>query len=97
MQKVTLDVEMLDGTVHEDVQVILADMIRHSEVAQRHNWPSIENDPLRGGAFLGYAAMTRQGLYPKDKGFDEFVNDVVMVYADFGDAVDPTQTETPVD
>lgn len=95
MQKILLDVEMLDGTIHEDIRVILADMIRHSEVAQRHGWPSIDNDQIRGGAFLAYAAMTRTELYPKDRGFDDFVNEVAMVSADFGEEVDPTQTATP--
>lgn len=90
MQKVLVDVEMMDGTVHEDVRVILADMIRYSDVAQRHKWRSLEDDPIRGGAFLAYAAMTRMGIYDSNKGFDEFTNDVAMVSADFGDAVDPT-------
>lgn len=91
MQKVLVDVEMMDGTVHEDIRVILADMIRYSDVAQRHKWRSLEDDPIRGGAFLAYAAMTRMGIYDSNKGFDEFTNDVAMVSADFGDAVDPTQ------
>lgn len=90
MQKVLVDVEMMDGTVHEDVRVILADMIRYSDVAQRHKWRSLEDDPIRGGAFLAYAAMTRMGIYDSNKGFDDFTNDVAMVSADFGDAVDPT-------
>lgn len=90
MQKVLVDVEMMDGTVHEDIRVILADMIRYSDVAQRHKWRSLEDDPIRGGAFLAYAAMTRMGIYDSNKGFDDFTNDVAMVSADFGDAVDPT-------
>ena len=90
MQKVLIDVEMMDGTVHEDIRVILADMIRYSDVAQRHKWRSLEDDPIRGGAFLAYAAMTRMGIYDSNKGFDDFTNDVAMVSADFGDAVDPT-------
>lgn len=91
--KVTVDVEMLDGTVFEDLRVISADMIRHSEVAKRHKWGSMEDDPIRTQIFYGYAAMTRLGHYPADKGFDEFVADNAMVAADFGDGdgVDPTQ------
>lgn len=91
MQKMLVDVEMIDGTVHEDVRVILADMIRHAEVSKRHKWGSLQEDPVRGGAFLAYAAMTRLGLYSPAKGFDEFGNEVAMVGADFGDAVDPTE------
>lgn len=97
MQKITVNVEMIDGTEHNDVRVILADMIRYSDVAQRHKWPSLEDDPIRAGAFMGYAAMTRLGLYDKTRGFDDFVNDVAMVSADFGDELEPTERETPAD
>ena len=57
----------------------------------------MEDDPIRASAFLAYAAMTRQGLYPADRGFDEFVNDVAMAAADFGDAVDPIQATIHAD
>lgn len=97
MQKITVDVEMIDGTEHNDVRVILADMIRYSDVAQRHKWASLEDDPIRAGAFMGYAAMTRLGLYEPTRGFDEFVNDVAMVSADFGETVNPTPTATTAD
>lgn len=97
MQKIIVDVEMVDGTEHKDIRVILADMIRYSDVAQRHKWPSLENDPIRAGAFMGYAAMTRMGLYDKTRGFDDFVNEVAMVNADFGDELEPMGRETPAD
>lgn len=96
IQKVLLDIEMIDGTVHENVRAILADMIRYSDVAQRHKWRSMEDDPIRAGAFLAYAAMTRTGLYDANKGFDDFTNDVAMVSTDFGDALEPTEPTTPV-
>lgn len=89
--KITVDVEMIDGTVHEDIRVILADMIRHSDVARRHKWGSLEEDPIRTQAFYAYAAMTRMGIYQSDKGFDDFTNDVAMVMADMGDLLDPSQ------
>lgn len=90
--KITVDIEMLDGTEYEDIRVIAADMIRHSDVARRHKWGSMEDDPMRAQIFLGYAALTRLGHYPADKGFDDFVADCAWVAGDFGDdAVDPTQ------
>lgn len=91
LQKILLDVEMIDGTIHENIRVIVADMIRHSEVAQRHKWPTnITDDPMRAAAFYAYAAMTRLGTYPKDKGFDDFVNEVAMIEADgLGEEVNP--------
>lgn len=92
LPKLLLDVEMIDGTIHENVRVILADMIRHSETAQRHKWPtSIEADQVRATAFYAYAAMTRTGLYDSNRGFDEFCNDVAMIGAEgMDELVDPT-------
>lgn len=95
IQKITVDVEMIDGTVHEDVRVILADMIRYSDVARRHKWGVLEEDPIRAGAFMAFAAMSRLGLYDENRGFDAFTTDVAMVSADFGDALEHTSSETP--
>ena len=97
IQKIMLDVEMMDGTVHENIRPILADMIRYSDVAQRHKWRGMEDDPIRAGAFLAYAAMTRTGVYDASKGFDEFTADVAMVYTDFGDSPESTEPMTPGD
>lgn len=91
LQKILLDVEMIDGTIHEDIRVIVPDMIRHTEVAQRHKWPTnADDDPMRAAAFYAYAAMTRLGIYPKDKGFDDFVNEVAMIESEgMTDEVNP--------
>lgn len=97
IQKIMLDVEMLDGTVHENIRPILADMIKYSDVAQRHKWRGMEDDPIRAGAFLAYAAMTRTGMYDANTGFDQFTSDVAMVYADFGDTPESTEGTTPAD
>lgn len=97
IQKIMLDVEMMDGTVHENIRPILADMIRYSDVAQRHKWRGMEDDPIRAGAFLAYAAMTRTGVYEANRGFDDFTNDVAMVYTDFGDSPESTGPMTPGD
>ena len=97
IQKIMLDVEMMDWTVHENIRPILADMIRYSDVAQRHKWRGMEEDPIRAGAFLAYAAMTRTGVYDANKGFDEFTNDVAMVFTDFGDSPESTEPMTPGD
>jgi hypothetical protein len=94
IQKIMMDVEMMDGTVHENIRPILADMIKYSDVAQRHKWRGMEEDPIRAGAFLAYAAMTRTGLYDANTGFDQFTNDVAMVYADFGDTPESTEQMT---
>lgn len=95
MQKILVDVEMLDGTEHTDVRVILADMLRYSDTAQRHKWPNMQTDMLRAGAFMAFAAMQRTGLFPVESGFDAFTNQVAMVAADFDGVVDPTTAATP--
>ena len=97
IQKIMLDVEMMDGTVHENIRPILADMIRYSDVSQCHKWRGMEDDPIRAGAFLAYAAMTRTGAYDAGRGFDDFTNDVAMVYTDFGDSPESTEPMTPGD
>lgn len=100
MQKIWLDVEMLDGTMHENVRIILADIIDYSDTARRHGWGTIEDDQIRATAFMAYAALGRMGYIDRTTyGFDEFVSDVAMVYGDLdgGDAVDPTQPATPGD
>lgn len=91
MRRIILDVEMMDGTVHDDLRVVQADMIRHADVSRRHKWGGIEDDPIRAMTFFAYAAMTRLGLYPADKGFDQYVTDVAMVDDGGDEPVDPTE------
>lgn len=100
MQKILLDVEMLDGTMHEDVRIILADIIDYSDTARRHGWGTIEDDQIRATAFMAYAALGRMGHIDRTTyGFNDFVSDVAMVYGDLdgADAVDPTRPATPGD
>ncbi|WP_296216237.1 hypothetical protein [uncultured Corynebacterium sp.] len=100
MQKIWLDVEMLDGTMHKNVRIILADIIDYSDTARRHGWGTIEDDQIRATAFMAYAALGRMGYIDRTTyGFNDFVSDVAMVYGDLdgGDAVDPTQPATPGD
>lgn len=96
MKKILVDVEMIDGTEHNDIRVILDDMIRYSDTAQRRKWPDMQTDMLRAGAFMAFAAMQRTGLFPVESGFDSFTKQVAMVTADFDGVVDPTVPETPV-
>ncbi|RAV33530.1 hypothetical protein [Corynebacterium heidelbergense] len=90
MQKITADIEMMDGTEHKDVRIILADMIRYEEVAKRHKWGGLQDNPITAQSFMAYAAMTRTGVYDPNKGFDEFVTECAGVMADFGDELPPT-------
>lgn len=80
MQKMTVDVVMVDGTEHKGVQVILADQVGYSTARQRHKWAPMEDDPLMAGAFMGYLAMKRQGLFTGS--WDEFTLAVAAISAD---------------
>lgn len=79
MQKKYATVEMADGTTYTDLRIVYADQIKYAETARRHKWGSPEDDAIRFGGFLAYAAMTRLGHYPSDKGFDEFVAEVADI------------------
>lgn len=96
MQKIIVDVEMTDGRKYDNIRVILADMIRYSDVSRRHKWGTMEEEPIRAIAFMTYAAMVRLGYFDGDKGFEEFSNEVVWIESDSGvEDVDPTTGETP--
>lgn len=98
MNKILLDIEMVDGTVYEDVRIILADMIAYSDTARRHGWGSLEDDKIRAMAFMSYAALGRLGKLDRmTYGFEQFTQDCAMVSGDFGDAVDPTPSTTQGD
>lgn len=94
IQRIILDVAMLDGTEHTDVAVVVADRMKLSEVARRHKWGGLDTDPDRGMTFLAYAALSRRGLFSGT--FDDFVNaaEVVAPQEDAVD-VDPTVTAIP--
>lgn len=79
MQKKFATVEMSDGTIHDALRLTYSDQVKYAEVARRHKWGTPEDDAIRMGGFLAYAAMVRLGLYDQAKGFDEFVTDVADI------------------
>lgn len=66
------NVEMVDGTRHENVQAIVADQVKYSTTARKHKWPSASEDPLTFGYFVAFAAMYRLGLFTE--GWEAFQN-----------------------
>lgn len=74
------------------VSVRPIDHIRYSDTARKHGWPANpEDDPLRSIYFFAFAASQREGVFPRENGFDAFLEvlddcDVV------DDDVHPTQT-----
>lgn len=92
MQKLMINVEMIDGTIHENIRVINPDLIRHAEVATRHKWPTnIEDDPVRAQTFLAFAAMQRLGLFDQNSGYETAKNEIAWIdMQEETEPVDPT-------
>lgn len=98
LDNMILDVDMIDGRKYTDIRVLMPDLIRYEDVAQRHKWGTIQESPLRGITFAAYAALVRTGQYDGDKGFPEFCNEVAMVYKqDDEEGVDPTPAVASTD
>lgn len=94
IQRIILDVAMLDGTEHEGLVVTTADRMKLANVARRYNWGGLgdQNDADRSTTFLGYAAMSRLGHFQGS--WDEFVDASETVSSHDGGEVDPTVTAT---
>ncbi|MFJ1461000.1 hypothetical protein [Nocardia sp. N2S4-5] len=93
LQRITVDVLMVDGTEHTGIEIIGADRQRWSEVAPRHKWPTQQDDPDLWLRFLCWAALYRLRLYPQ--GYDSFCGDVSVYELDeSAGEVDPTPPTT---
>lgn len=88
MQTMNVDVYMVDGTVHKDVSVILADQVAFSTTRLRHKWPTLQEDPLLAGSFMAFMALKRLGEFTGS--WEDFTNQVAQVSAEVGDS-DPFQ------
>lgn len=94
LQRIVVDVRMLDGNEHSGVVVTTADRMKLAAVARRHKWGTLQDDPDRSITFLAWSALHRLGHYALD--FDSFVNDSETVGAPDVEAVDPTMPTTHV-
>lgn len=90
--RLILDIEMLDGTVHEDVTTTIADQVLYSKTRQKHNWPGIQDDPTLFMNFLAYAALKRIGKFTGT--WDEFANQCAGIGEAGSEDLDPTQKAT---
>jgi hypothetical protein len=77
LTRILLDIEMEDGTTHENIKTNIADQMLYGKKAKIEKWGNIAEDPVTAMIFLGWAALHRLGLY--DKGFNEFVNEAAAV------------------
>lgn len=88
IQRMVLDVEMEDGTVHTGIKTNIADQMLYSRKSKMEKWGSVSDDPLTFLNFMAFAALSRLGLYPK--GWNEFINDAAAVGDSGSEDISPT-------
>lgn len=95
IQRIIIDVAMLDGAEYPGLTVITADRMKLAETARRHKWGGLgdETDGDRSITFLAYCAMTRLGHFTGT--WAEFIDRCETVTAPEVAEVDPTRTNTP--
>lgn len=92
VQRIIIDVEMIDGTEHLGIKTVVADQMRFSTARKKHNWPALADDPLFGCTFMAWAALSRLGKYSES--WDQFCADAAAVSEAGVEDVDPS-TATP--
>lgn len=90
INRLIVDIEMVDGTVHKDVGTTLADQMLFSKTRKVQKWDGPTEDPLLFLNFMAYAALRRNGLF--EGGFDAFTNQCAAVGQSGDEPVDPTQS-----
>lgn len=94
IQRIILDVAMLDGTEREGIVVTTADRMKLANTARRQKWGGLgdEQDADRSTTFLAYAAMSRLGHFQGS--WEEFIDASETISSSDGGEVDPTKTAT---
>lgn len=59
LTRIYISVELIDGTVLEDLRVTIADQARYQRTARVNKW---KDDPVRQNTFLAWASAERQKL-----------------------------------
>lgn len=89
LTRLTMTVKMVDGTEHTDIQPILADQVKYSNIRMKHKgWPTPADDPMLYAAVQAWAYLKRTGVY--DGTWDSFQEDCAALNVSSGDEVDPT-------
>ena len=93
IQRILVDVLMLDGTEHRGLATTTADRMKLADTARRQKWGTLQDDPDRSLTFLAYAAMCRAGHFTGS--WNDFINACEVVAGTDTEDVDPTLTATP--
>jgi hypothetical protein len=87
MKRMHMTVELKDGTVLR-ADSTSADYLRYEQVAKRHKWGSMTDNPAVWEIFIGWAAVVRTGQYSGT--WEQFANvndpDAVNVDGELFDA-----------
>ena len=94
IQRIILDVLMVDGTEHNGVVITNADRFKGEHTGRRQKWGSLEESQQTYTMFWAYAALCRTGQFVGS--FDDFVqaSETIDQHGD-PETVDPTGTATP--
>ena len=96
IQRVIIDVLMIDGTEHRNIVSTLRDQERLSQTARRHKWGNVlETDPGLAIRFMAWAALSRLGRFTGT--YDEFLDAAEAIASQEPSDVDPTAPASPVD
>ena len=72
----------LEGRDPFEVDTRPVDNVRFEDLARRNNWASVKDGPMRYMYFLAFAAAQRSGAWPREEGFDAFLDLLVDVDAE---------------
>lgn len=91
VKRIVTRVEMVDGTVHDEVRPILADQMAYTRIRMKHKgYPAPMEDIMLYAAVQTWSALKRTQVYPH--GWEQFQNDCAAIeVTNFGEDVDPTQ------
>lgn len=82
--------ELVDGKELGPIRIIHADKLNLERTARNRGW-DVEKNFATTNAFLGWSAAKRAGEFTGS--YEEWLEQLVDVAVERGDAVDPTQTD----
>jgi hypothetical protein len=82
----------LEGREPFDVETRPIDNVRYEDTARRKKWGVLQENPMRYLYFLAFAASQRIDAWPKESGFDAYLEQLVDVQPEDEDGA---ETPTP--
>ncbi|NHP18429.1 hypothetical protein G8767_33480 [Rhodococcus sp. IC4_135] len=92
VQRIIVNVEMEDGTVHENVKTNISDQMKTAAMQRKQKWGSAVEDPVSFTNYITFIALYRQGLFTGS--WEAFCNEAAAIEQVETEDIDPT-TATP--